>query len=238
MLWTALVGLLLGLVMWLGGGMLLWRAAWCLRFRRALLGFAAGGLLALALLEFIPFALRRAPGAAEVWILGTFLGLFLLDQLLHPHYREHGTPPWIWLLGIGWWVHSFFDGLAVAAGFQTHQTVGLLVLVGLGMHKFLDGLNACSLWLAAVGRPRGALSFLTLLSLATPTGALLGAVLPVFRGEQWFVARSAFLGGLFLYIATADLLPAFHEEATPRALGPFLLGCLLFLLIKFLLPPH
>jgi ZIP family zinc transporter len=65
-----------------------------------------------------------------------------------PHEQELGA-----LSAAGLTFHSFLDGVAIGAGFQTSARIGLLIALGIIVHDLSDGLNTVTVVLAH-GNPR------------------------------------------------------------------------------------
>src|SRR6185369_4901063 len=99
-----------------------------------LLSFAAGVLLATTFLELLPEAisLERAPGNIFTATLAAMIGFFLLERLLHGFHihedeaREGRVVASPYLLLIGDGLHNFIDGVAIAASFAAAPELGLI----------------------------------------------------------------------------------------------------------------
>jgi zinc transporter ZupT len=104
-------------------------------------------------------------------------------------------------------IHTFFDGVAIAAGFELRESVGILMFLAVLLHKIPEGLSLSSIMIAARQGRRGA--FLAVLAIAAST--FLGA-LPTFAlGELEPATAHAALAlatGTLIYIAASDLIPA------------------------------
>jgi ZIP family zinc transporter len=183
-----------------------------------ILGFSAGAVIGVALLDLLPEALDLAPaGRTALSVTGMaalgFLIYLAADRALlmlargDAGHRGH--------FGAGsLTVHSLLDGLAIGLGFQASAAVGAALAVAVLAHDLADGVNTVNLSLTGSASARIARRWLIADALAPlvgialsrfivlPTGAL-GAVIAVFSG-------------FFLYIGASELLPESHHRH-PRA---------------------
>jgi ZIP family zinc transporter/zinc and cadmium transporter len=233
-----MAGIVAGAVMVAGGALLLRHYSWALRNRLVLLAFAAGSLLSLAFTEFLPEAYHADESVAGFFLIISFCAFFVSDILFHPHFEEtvgSGRPiPVHWIL-VGWWVHSFFDGVALGIAFLSSLSAGFLVLLAIMVHKFLDGINASSLLMSPSAPPGKINQYLLFLSIGTPVGAVVSALVPLPDSSGVLAARFAILAGLFIYLAAADLLPQFHDKREPKTVTAFFLGIAVFAMVRTLL---
>jgi zinc and cadmium transporter len=206
------------------------------RAELVLLSFAAGVLLATTFLELLPEAttLTRAPGNIFVATLAAMIGFFLLERLLHgfhfhddtPHDRHGTSPPYLILIGDG--LHNFIDGIAIAASFAASFELGLVTTLAVAVHEVPQELADFGILVAGGMTGRRAL----LVNFLSGTTAVLGAVAFFAAGAAvqpyvaWCMAATA---GMFLYIASADLIPQLHRQPTlhPWTQLPFLGGIVL-----------
>lgn len=225
--------------MFAGGTLLIRHYTWTTAHRLSLLAFAAGSLLSLSFAEFLPEAFHEDASVASLTLIVTFSAFFVLDIVFHPHFDEDTAVSAhisVWWILVGWWLHSFFDGLALAIAFSSSVGTGILVTIGIMMHKILDGVNAVSL-LISFRVPHNRLNaLLFLLSIATPVGTVLYTLLRLPDSPVLLAVRFGFLSALFIYIAAADILPQFHEKRETTNLLAFLLGMGVFTAFRFLLP--
>jgi zinc transporter ZupT len=104
-------------------------------------------------------------------------------------------------------IHTFFDGVAIAAGFELRESVGILMFLAVLLHKIPEGLSLSSIMIAARQGRRGA--FLAVLAIAAST--FLGALTTFALGELEPATAHAALAlatGTLIYIAASDLIPA------------------------------
>ncbi len=210
--------LLLGLA---AGGATLAGGALALRFAgriHLILGFSAGAVIGVALLDLLPEALGLAPEAHGAFAICAavavgFLAYLAVDRALligageRSSHRGH--------LGAGsLTLHSLMDGLAIGLGFQVSAGVGAVLAIAVLAHDFSDGINTVNVSLSASGRPRVARRWL-LADAAAPLVGILASRLIAVPRPALALALAAFTG-FFLYIGASELLPDSHHRH-PRA---------------------
>ena len=146
---------------------------------------------------------------------------------------------------LGLTLHSFLDGVAMAAAFKAtalgHGLAGFGTALAVILHKPFDAL-AVSTLMTASGSSRYSRQLLNVLfSLATPIG-----VAVVYLGSDYVDSNNAFVGctlafcaGTFLCIASSDLLPElqFHSHDRLKLSIALLLGVGIAVLIG-VVEPH
>jgi zinc transporter ZupT len=197
----------------LGGVVVVAALGTALAAQRLLIAFGAGFMLATALVGMIPHALEDGIRGAVAVLVG-YLLVHLTQHALTPHFHfgeethDHAmVGRWVGttaLLGLS--LHTFFDGVAIAAGFGVGEWLGVLVFAAVVLHKVPEGVTLASVMLAS-GHSRGrAVAGVALLGAFT----LLGVVLTQQLG---FLARMG-LGlsaGVTLYVAASNLIPEVQE---------------------------
>ena len=122
-------------------------------------------------------------------------------------------------------IHSFFDGLALAAAFTAGEEVGLLVLVGLCLHKTVVAFSLASTMIMGEN-PRTAWTYLIIFSLVSPL-ATVASYAFLNSGEFSYTGPALCLSaGIFMFVTMCDILPeAFHHRGNdPKQLLCLLLG--------------
>lgn len=187
-----------------------------------LIAFAAGTMLAAALLDILPEALSLAPGRVDAvlaTVLAGLIGFYLLERLAlwrhaHPGAKcGDGEPmvgaPWVILLGDG--VHNFVDGVLIAAAFLADPWLGVTTTLAVALHEIPQELGDFVLLLSAGWSKRRALLANGLSSLSSVLGGLVGW-LAFERAHAALPYALAVAAASFLYIAVADLLPMLHRQ--------------------------
>ena len=96
-----------------GAVLFLLRRRWDDEALRVLVATGAGFMLAVALVEMMPEALKQLP-IAGVWVIGGFLLVHLAEHVLTPHFHyghetHAGLGAHVWQ-ALGLMVHSVIDG--------------------------------------------------------------------------------------------------------------------------------
>lgn len=216
-----------------------------------LMAMGGGLLLAVLCFEMLPASL--VVGGSHAWG-ALFAGVMAvlvferylapkLDGLLagghdpdhdHDHHHDHvvmGHGAACSTLGC-LLVCTFFDGVAMAAGFGLDAEVGVLVAIGLAAHMLPEGLLASTVVLASgnsAARARQA-------AFATGIAFMLGMAVPAVVGGALGTVSLAlpFASGVLLYVVLGQLLPM--ALRTPAGVGLVLAGALVFGLVERLLP--
>lgn len=186
-----------------------------------LISYAAGTLLGAAFLGMIPAGLGQAPATAIMaTVLAGMVLFFVLEKFVlwrHCHEGEcevHGRAGPLILIGDAF--HNFVDGVVIAAAFLTSIPLGIAAALAVIAHEVPQEVGDFAILLDnGYGRTKA----LVLNSLSAAS-TLPGSVVAFFwLGEMreavpYILALSA---ASFIYIATADLIPALHRQTTPVA---------------------
>jgi ZIP family zinc transporter/zinc and cadmium transporter len=232
----ALFAILAGAADLVGGLIVLSPRVLVRRWHDILVGFGAGFMLAVALVDMTPKAVAVSYGF--VAILAGYLVVHFTQHALTPHFhfgeethaeamvsRQIG----IWALA-GLLPHSFFDGVAIASGFLESNELGVLVFSAILLHKVPTGVSLGSIMLVSGNSRRDAILALLLLGAATVAGAL------VTPAIQWLsVYGLALAAGVTLYVAASNLIPESLHKRSSAVQAGVLAGVLAFFLARRLL---
>ena len=200
--------------------------------RKALLtltSFAAGALLAVAFFDLMPESLELSGKSSFSMILIGIIIFFILERIIHWHHchdeecdvhAEH----YLNLVGDGF--HNFLDGGVIAAAYLVDMKVGIAATIAVALHEIPQEIGDFSILVHGGFSEKKALFFNFLSGLTAILGGLL-----TFYFANVFNALVPFLiaisAGGFIYIATADLLPAIAKETNVKKM---LMHSLAFLL--------
>jgi ZIP family zinc transporter/zinc and cadmium transporter len=228
-----LFSLLAGLGDLLGGTLVLAGARNRHRLLAGLVGFGAGFMLAVALLEMLPDALEVEGGL--VGVLVGYLVVHFTQHAFTPHFHfgEETHPAASASPDIGLWAlaglvpHSFFDGVAIGSGFLQSWELGILIFVAIVLHKVPTGVSLASIMLVSGNTNRRTLLSLAGLLVATVAGA---AATPSLR----LLARHglSLAAGVTIYVAASNLIPETQRGRDWRVQGGVLAGVLAFVLLR------
>lgn len=189
------------------------------------LGLSAGLLIGLVFFDLFPEAIELGSEAGiEVHAIllasaAGFLAFYLLDHLfgLHPHQEsdDHKHVGHVGTAGAsGMTLHSLIDGIGIGAAFQTSRSLGIVVAVAVIGHRFSDGLNTVNILRSSGHSLRTIYRWLLVVGIAPPVGIALSYFIEI-PTEPLAYALAGF-GGIFLYVASADLLPEAHHAHPTR----------------------
>ena len=249
-----LLALLAGCFTWLvtalGAGTVFFLRGGTPRLQEAMLGFAAGVMLAASFWSLLEpaIALAREQGGLPPWAVaaGGFLGgaVFLraADRFLLPKGRQEmrlGLRR-VRMLVLSITLHNIPEGLAVGVAFGAlgesftpeRLAAAFSVALGIGLQNYPEG-TAVALPLRREGWSRGR-SFLwgQATALVEPVSALLGALL-VQRVRLLLPWALAFAAGAMVLVAVHELIPAGgrENEKPHRATLGLLLGFALMMVL-------
>jgi zinc transporter ZupT len=241
------------------GGWLLARPGSAVReghLLRYLIALGAGFMLAAIFIEILPEVVRLwTPRAAQTvsghavmgamtLLLSGYLLIHLFEHTVAPHFHfgaethtEAMLPPAAAYTAIGGLsIHTFFDGVSVAAAFLVSTKVGLLVFVAILLHKVPEGFTAASIMLASGRSRRQALLATMIIGAATLGGVLSVAGLQARLGEAVIYALP-FSAGVTLYVAASDLIPEVNhmERKNPMVSIVVFAGVALFYVLHLVI---
>jgi zinc and cadmium transporter len=178
------------------------------------LSFAAGVLLATALLELFPEAIEKAAGNGGVFAaaLGAMVGFFLLERVLHGSIEHQASPAFNsrYLILIGGGLHNFIDGIVIGASFLVNPALGLATTIAVAAHEIPREFADYGILVSCGFRPPVALLLNFLSGLVAMLGCFASLSLGfVDRHVPLFLAATA---GMFLYIAGSNLIPELHHS--------------------------
>lgn len=182
--------------------------------------FSAGVLLATAFLSILTEALHD--GGTELVLIMTLTGIvfsFLMERFLlwyhHHHENTHNLHPTVILILGGDGVHNFIDGIAIAATFLVSPILGMTTTLAIAAHEIPQEL-ADFMVLTHTGLSRKKALFYNFLSACT---AVVGGIVGYFSLqtlEGSLPIALALTAGIFIYIATADLIPELHDDVKKK----------------------
>ena len=210
-----------------GTFLVLWREAFVRRWSVATIAFAAGAMATTAFTHLSPEAIEASPSAAPLWTLAGFALFFLLNQVVKFHACGRGLThlhPIGTLALVGILVHSFFDGVAIGAGFGAGEGAGRVVTAAVFAHELPEGAFTVAIRLhTGMSRSR-AIAWALVHGALTPIGALVAIPVAHYVGPDALPALLGFSAGTFFYVAASNLVPEAHAETSRKNALAFLLG--------------
>ncbi len=190
--------------------------------------FATGALLGAAFLALLPHALthERAPDfhALGLGVLLGLFGFFVLEKVLlwrHCHHEDcdvhavedrHRDRAAGTLVLVGDGMHNFIDGVLIAAAFLTDAHLGVVTALAVIAHEIPQEVGDLAVLLHGGYSRARAFLFNILASLTTVVGGAVGWF-AMADAEHALPYVLAVAASSFIYVAIADLIPSMHRRA-------------------------
>lgn len=226
------------------------------RFLKYLVALGAGFMLAAIFIEIVPETVsiwtedERGGSAGEAIVgamtllLAGYLLIQLFEHTIAPHFHfgaethpeSFMRPSAAYTAVGGLWIHTFFDGVSIAAAFLVSFRVGLLVFIAIFLHKMPEGFTVASIMLASGRSAKKALLATIAIGAATLAGVITVALLQA-RVQSAIAYALPFSAGVTLYVAASDLIPEVNhkEDRNPRVSIVVFVGVALFYLLHKLI---
>jgi len=206
------------------------------RFLSGALGFSAGVMLYVSMIEIFikardAMAVEAGDTAGYWWTVIAFFGgmllIGLIDKLV-PSFENPHEPRMIEeiadepdeakkkgdLLRMGMFsalaiaIHNFPEGLATFTGALKDPALGLSIAVAIAIHNIPEGIAVSVPLYYATGSKKRAFLLSFLSGLAEPVGALVGyAIFSTFFNDMVFGLLFASVAGIMVFISLDELLP-------------------------------
>jgi ZIP family zinc transporter len=211
------------------------------RFLAAILGCAAGIMLAVAFIDLIPSAWIY--GTPLKFAFGLIFGVLLLKALdlalsiaTTGVCRQRDRRYLLnlgYLVAIGIALHDLPEGMAIAVGYEAANQLGIMIALAIGLHNIPEGM-AIGIPLKMGGmRGRVILLITALASIFTPVGTLIGLLLVSFS-QNFISILLAAAAGAMLYIVFEEIWPEAKRKHPNFARLGMTLGVLLMTLVKII----
>jgi len=179
------------------------------------MSFAAGVLISVSFIHIIPksFGMNNA---APTFLLVGYMGLYLINRFLNVYIcHEHDCTNYN--LGLipmlGIGFHSFLDGVIYSVAFNVSVFTGILAAIGMVLHEFPEGV-VTFLLLERGGFDKKKSTWYAIMAAAvtTPIGALVSYPFISKIGQSTLGALLALSAGALVYVGASHLLPAVEKE--------------------------
>ncbi|MDH3985650.1 MAG: ZIP family metal transporter [Gammaproteobacteria bacterium] len=197
-----------------------------------LVSFATGTLLGAAFLGLLPHALDTVVSTdvhiIPMTVLLGLLGFFLLEKMVlwrhcHADHCEVHAPDQKSrehstgaMILVGDGLHNFLDGILIAAAFLTDIHLGVVTSVAVAAHEIPQEVGDFAVLLHSGFSRKRAFIYNILTSLTTVVGGVLAwFALQYVEAVLPFVLAIA--ASSFIYIAVADLIPTLHQRVEGSA---------------------
>lgn len=185
--------------------------AWLTR----MVSFAAGLMLAIALLDLLPEALKGGMAADDLFtvLLVALIALFALEHKLHMGCRHgadsvcaHDLARPIPMILFGSSLHVFTDGLMLGATFLVNPMLAWGMTFAVLAHEVPREAGDFALLLSAKWSRKKALAWNAITRLACVLGAVVG-YLALSGAREWVSFVLAIAAANFIYIALTGIMP-------------------------------
>jgi zinc and cadmium transporter len=144
-----------------------------------------------------------------------FIIFFVVERFLHWHHCHKGEKcvvhPVSYLILIGDGIHNFIDGIIIGASFLVNVHFGIITTLLILAHEIPQELGNFGVLVYSGFGKNKALLYNFLAQLTCVVGGLTGYLLSSrIQGVIPFVLP--FAAGGFIYIAASDLVPELHKE--------------------------
>ena len=216
------------------GGFIVTSNKWGRKSLRYFIALGSGFMLGTVFLEMFPESIALTKTAPMLVLLG-YLIVHIFEHTFasHLHFGEEThhdevVDPVVGISAlVGMLVHTFFDGVAIGAGFMVSERVGLLIFLAVLLHKIPDGFTISSIVITSGHSAKTALAAATSLGASTLIGVL--AVHLLGGSVSYALPIST---GSTLYVAATDLMPEVNREKGVKMAFVVFAGMGLFLLVR------
>jgi zinc and cadmium transporter len=191
------------------------------RLMFALISFAAGALLGDTFLHIMPEIVEKSGFTLTtgLWLLAAFVLFFVLENGIHWHHYHHvgedDRHPVGVLNLVGDGLHNFIDGVIIGVAYLVDVHLGIVTTLAVIFHEIPQEIGDFSILIYSGFSKVQALWFNFLSALT----AVVGTLLALWFGQTLSGALPVLLtitAGGFIYIAAVDLIPELHKEVGVR----------------------
>ncbi len=198
--------------------------------------FAAGVLISVSFMHIIPKAFSMNAHAPFYLFMG-YIGLHLFNRFINAFVCDKSGDEQ-YAIGlvpmVGIGLHSFIDGFIYSITFTVSVFTGLLTATGMVLHEFPEGIITYLLLVRAGFREKVAWILAFLAAAATTPLGMLVSYPYISRIDKPFLgALLAFSAGALVYVGATHLLPQAEVERKRYSLLALGAGVLIALIIIF-----
>jgi zinc transporter ZupT len=198
------------------------------------MSFAAGVLISVSFIHIIP----KSSGmneASPIFLLVGYMSLYLINRFLKTyicHEYECENYTFGLIPMLGIGFHSFLDGVIYSVTFNVSVFTGLLAAIGMILHEFPEGIvTFLLLERAGFDRRKSTLYAIFAAAISTPLGTL--ASYPFIKriDHSSLGVLLALSAGALVYVGATHLLPAIEKENKRYTLVALVIGVLVAAMI-------
>jgi ZIP family zinc transporter len=235
------------------------------RFLSLALGFSAGVMIYVSMIDLFPTAQQELAGTlgdrtgllvTMVAFFGGMIAAALIDRLVpaidnphevklieamdEPHAASPETKKHLMRVGVmsslAIGLHNFPEGIATLTAALHEPTLGAAVAIAIAIHNIPEGIAVSVPIFLATGSRRKAFRLSFLSGLSEPVGALIAyAFLAPFLTATTMGVLFAAIAGIMVFISLDELLPAAREYGSPHLAIYGLIGGMMTIAASLLL---
>jgi zinc transporter ZupT len=178
--------------------------------------FAAGVLIAVSFLHIVPRSFAMNP-SAPTYLFAGYVFMHVFNRFITAHVCDRPETAG-YALGlvplVGIGVHSFLDGVVYSITFSVSTFTGVLVAIGMVLHEFPEGIVTYTLLIRGGFAERRAFVLAFLAAaVTTPAGTLLAYPFVSVMNPPLLGLLLALSAGALIYVGATHLLPQAEREA-------------------------
>lgn len=189
------------------------------------IGFAAGLLIGISLLEIIPTAISLSESEnIMVFALIGFLTFFILEKFILLHHfdrKEESHIQFSLITFIALCLHAFLDGIIIGLGLEFSELFGLILFMAIIIHKLPLAISVAGILLLNIKKQKATVEML-FFSFMTPLGLIIANNLLSGLQQGIIAMLLALSAGILIYLGATDMLPEIthlnHQKTTHGSL--------------------
>jgi zinc and cadmium transporter len=198
------------------------------------MSFAAGVLVSVSFIHIVPISFVMS-NSAPFYLLVGFLALYLFNRFLKGyicHEYERSDLTLGIIPMVGVGLHSFLDGVIYSVTFNVSIFTGILAAIGMVLHEFPEGIvTFLLLERSGFNKRKSAWYAFLAAAISTPLGTLVSYPFIERIERSTLGVLLAFSAGALIYVGASHLLPAVERENKKYSLISMTAGILIALFI-------
>lgn len=209
-------------------------AAWGRQNVLYFIAFAAGVLISVSFLHIVPKSFSMT-AQAPAFLLAGYLGMHVLNRFIDAYVCDQPDTK-AYAIGLvpmlGIGLHSFLDGVVYSVTFTVSMITGSLAALGMVLHEFPEGIVTYLLLVQGGFSKERSLGLALLAAAATTPLGMLASYPFVSRiGPSLLGSLLALSAGALIYVGATHLLPRAERESRRYSLIALGAGILIAVLI-------
>jgi zinc transporter ZupT len=198
------------------------------------ISFAAGVLISVSFMHIIPKSISMS-SKAPIFLLVGFMGMYIINRFLNLficHKRDCANLSVGLLPMIGIGLHSFIDGVIYSVTFNVNIFTGVLAAIGLVLHEFPEGIvTFLLLERAGFSKKKSMILAFIAAAISTPLGTLVSFPFISRINQSTLGVLLSISAGALIYVGATHLLPSVEKENKSFSLVSLGAGILVAVLI-------